>query len=47
MLKHIKTIGSLEEMLGNKLPREHIITLINQVPLMSSAIILSQLSTGG
>lgn len=46
MLKHIKTIGSLEEMLGSKMPREHIFSLVEQLPLMSYAIILSQLSTG-
>lgn len=45
MLKHIKVIGSLGEISGSKLPKEHIIQLIERLPLMSSLILLSQLSS--
>jgi hypothetical protein len=45
-LEHIKIVGSLEEIIGKKLPKERIIQLIEQTNLLTIFILLSQLSTG-
>lgn len=45
MLKNVKIIATLSEVTGVKQPEENIIRLIEQLPLLSSGIFLSQLST--
>ncbi|SEM52801.1 Nuclease-related domain-containing protein [Mesobacillus persicus] len=47
MNKNIKVIACYSEIMGNKMPKEDIIKLIKRVPLLSSFILLSQISSDG
>ncbi len=44
-LRNVKVIATYSELFGGKLPKEHIIKLIDNMPLLSSFILLSQIST--
>ncbi|PHC09936.1 hypothetical protein COE99_09530 [Bacillus toyonensis] len=45
MIKHVKLIATHKELFGDIVPRKDIINLIKRAPLLSSFILLSQIST--